>query len=88
MDNIQIKTGKTGQDFWRHASKNGLVRRCKVISKHSEILAWVKSRERVDEGMCTLTSSYCMYDCMQMTENLALSQENGLVTPAMRTTGK
>ena len=45
MDNIQIKTGKTAQDFWKLASKKGFVRRGKVASKHSEILAWLKSNE-------------------------------------------
>jgi hypothetical protein len=45
MDSIQIKSGKTAQDFWKLASKKGFVRRGKVISKHSEMLAWLKSRE-------------------------------------------
>jgi|SRR6267143_3527197 len=45
MDSIQIKTGKTAQDFWKLASKKGFVRRAKVVSKHSEILAWLKSKE-------------------------------------------
>jgi hypothetical protein len=45
MDNIQIKTGKTAQDFWKLASKKGFVRRGKVASKHSEMLAWLKSKE-------------------------------------------
>jgi len=45
MDNIQIKTGKSAQDFWKLASKKGFVRRGKVASKHSEMLAWLKSKE-------------------------------------------
>jgi hypothetical protein len=42
MDSIQIKSGKTAQDFWKLASKKGFVRRGKVISKHSEMLAWAQ----------------------------------------------
>ena len=45
MDNIQIKTGKSAQDFWKLASKKGFVKRGKVASKHSEMLAWLKSKE-------------------------------------------
>ena len=32
MDNIQIKTGKTAQDFWKLASKKSFVKRGKVAS--------------------------------------------------------
>src|SRR5436853_489384 len=49
MDNIQIKTGKTTQDFWKLASKKGFVRHGKVASKHSEMLTWLKS-ERLGLG--------------------------------------
>jgi len=45
MDNIQLKTGRTLDDFWRLANEKGLVERGKVVSKHSEMLAWLKSRE-------------------------------------------
>ncbi len=45
MDNIQLKTGKTLDDFWRLANGKGLVERGKVVSKHSEMLAWLKSKE-------------------------------------------
>jgi hypothetical protein len=45
MDSIQIKSGKTAQDFRKLASKKGFVRHGKVISKHSEMLARLKSRE-------------------------------------------
>ena len=47
MDNIQIKTGKTAQDFWKLAGKKGFVKRSKVASKHSEMLAWLKSKDIV-----------------------------------------
>jgi len=45
MDNIQIKPGQSPQDFWKLASKKGFVKRSKVASKHSEMLAWLKSKE-------------------------------------------
>ena len=45
MDNIQLKTGKTLDDFWRVANEKRLVEHGKVVSKHSEMLAWLKSRE-------------------------------------------
>jgi hypothetical protein len=45
MDNIQIKTGKTLDDFWKLANEKGLVERGKVVAKHSEMLVWLKSKE-------------------------------------------
>jgi uncharacterized protein YdhG (YjbR/CyaY superfamily) len=55
MDNIQIKTGKTAQDFWNLASKKGFVKRGKVVAKHSEILAWLKS---IDIGLGHVHASF------------------------------
>ena len=37
MDNIQLKTGKTLDDFWRVANEKRLVEHGKVVSKHSEM---------------------------------------------------
>jgi len=45
MDNIQIKTGKTAQDFWKLANQKGFVKRGKIVSKHSDMLAWLKSKD-------------------------------------------
>ena|SRR5438270_8077751 len=45
MDNIQIKTDKTLDAFWKLANEKGLVERRKLVSKHSEMLAWLKSKE-------------------------------------------
>jgi Domain of unknown function (DUF4287) len=45
MDNIQIKTRKTAEYFWKLANKKGYVKRGKVVSKHSEMLACLKSKE-------------------------------------------
>ncbi len=55
MGNIQLKTGKTLDDFWRLANEKGLVERGKVVSKHSEMLAWLKSKEiGLGQGPCKL----------------------------------
>ncbi|HWY28390.1 MAG TPA: DUF4287 domain-containing protein [Candidatus Sulfotelmatobacter sp.] len=45
MDNIQIKTGSTADDFWKLAIKKGFVKRGKVVARHSEMLTWLKSEE-------------------------------------------
>jgi Domain of unknown function (DUF4287) len=43
MDNIEAKTGKTSGDFWKLANKKGFVKRGKVVAKHADLLAWLKS---------------------------------------------
>ncbi len=43
MDNIQAKTGKTQEDFWKLAIKNRFVKQGKIVAKHAELLAWLKS---------------------------------------------
>jgi len=45
MDNIQIKTRRTAEGFWKLANKRGFVKRGKVVSRLSEMLAWLKSKE-------------------------------------------
>ena len=43
IDNIQAKTGKTQEDFWKLATKNHFVKQGKIVAKHAELLAWLKS---------------------------------------------
>ncbi len=43
MDNIQAKTGKTQEDFWKLAIKKHFVKQGKIVAKHAELLAWLKS---------------------------------------------
>jgi hypothetical protein len=43
MDNIEVESGKTSEDFWKLANKKGFVKRGKVAAKHADILAWLKS---------------------------------------------
>jgi hypothetical protein len=45
MDNIRLKTGNTLEDLRRVANEKRLVEHGKVVSKHSVVLAWLKSKE-------------------------------------------
>jgi hypothetical protein len=45
VENIQAKTGKSLDDFWKLANKKGFVKRSKVVATHAEMLAWLKSKE-------------------------------------------
>jgi len=74
MDNLQVKTGKTAEDFWKLASKKGFVKRGKVVSKHSEMLAWLKSKD-IGLDTCTQTSSYYIYDSAPMTPKLSIQSK-------------
>ena len=47
MDNNQLKTDKTLDDFWKLADEKGLVERGNVVTKHSEMLAG-SSQKRLD----------------------------------------
>jgi hypothetical protein len=44
-ESIKARSGKSLEDFWELAAKKGFVRGGKVVAKHSEMLAWLKSRE-------------------------------------------
>jgi Domain of unknown function (DUF4287) len=43
LDNIRAKTGKSPEDFFALANEKGLVKNGKIVAKHSELLAWLKS---------------------------------------------
>jgi len=43
MNNIQAKTGKTPDDFWRLANEKGFIKDGKIVAKHAEMLKWLKS---------------------------------------------
>ncbi len=43
MDNVQAKTGKTPETFWKLAIKKGFVKGGKIVAKHADLLAWLKS---------------------------------------------
>ena len=46
-ENIEAKSGKTLEDFWKLANRKGLVKRGHVVAKHGEMLAWLKSEMRL-----------------------------------------
>ena len=50
LDNIQAKTGKSPEDFLALANKEGLVKSGKIVAKHSELLAWLKSDMGLGHG--------------------------------------
>jgi hypothetical protein len=43
MENIQGKTGKTPDGFWKLAIKKDFVKDGKVVAKHAEMLKWLKT---------------------------------------------
>lgn len=43
MNNIQAKTGKTPDDFWRLANEKGFIKDGKIVAKHANMLKWLKS---------------------------------------------
>ncbi len=43
MDNIQARTGKTPEDFWKMANEKGFIKDGKIVAKHAEMLKWLKS---------------------------------------------
>ena len=70
MDNLQVKTGKTAEDFWKLASKKGFVKRGKVVSKHSEMLAWLKSK---DNGLGHVHANFLILHLRLRTDDPKLS---------------
>jgi hypothetical protein len=43
MQNIEAKTGKTQEDFWKLANKMGFIREGKIVATHAQLLKWLKS---------------------------------------------
>jgi len=50
LDNIQAKTGKSPEDFLALANKKGLVKKGKIVAKHSELLEWLKLEMGLGHG--------------------------------------
>jgi hypothetical protein len=44
-ENIKRKSGRSLEDYWNLAKKNGYVRKGKIVAKHGEMLTWLKSKE-------------------------------------------
>jgi hypothetical protein len=43
MKNVEAKSGKTGEDFYRIAVKNGFIADGKIVAEHKRLLKWLKS---------------------------------------------
>jgi hypothetical protein len=43
MHNIEAKTGKTPEDFWKTANKLGFIKDGKIVATHAKLLEWLKS---------------------------------------------
>ena len=43
MENIEKKSGKSPDQFWKLANKKGFVKRGKVVAEHARMLKWLKS---------------------------------------------
>ncbi|MDE1768010.1 MAG: DUF4287 domain-containing protein [Candidatus Micrarchaeota archaeon] len=54
VENIEAKTGKTQEDFWKLAGKMGFVKRGKIVATYAELLKWLKS----DIGLGHVHSSF------------------------------
>ncbi|HVA82766.1 MAG TPA: DUF4287 domain-containing protein [Candidatus Aquilonibacter sp.] len=42
MENIEKVTGKSREQIWKIANKNGFVKRGKVVATHAQMLEWLK----------------------------------------------
>jgi uncharacterized protein DUF4287 len=43
-ENIRTRSGKSLEDYWTLANKKGFIKSGRVVAKHSEMLAWLKSK--------------------------------------------
>ncbi|MDE1855423.1 MAG: DUF4287 domain-containing protein [Candidatus Micrarchaeota archaeon] len=43
LHNIQAKTGKSPEDFYKLATGKGFIKRGKIVAEHAEMLDWLKS---------------------------------------------
>jgi len=43
MQNVQAKTGKTEDDFYRIATEKGFIVDDKIVAAHRQLLEWLKS---------------------------------------------
>jgi Domain of unknown function (DUF4287) len=43
MQNVQAKSGKTAEDFYRIATEKGFIVDGKIVASHKQLLEWLKS---------------------------------------------
>src|SRR5947199_8311026 len=86
MDNIQAKTGKTQDDFWKLATKNHFVKQGKIVAKHAELLAWLKSEIGLGHVHANFIIYYiCACACALMTRMYVPNSKNPPVAQASNT---
>jgi hypothetical protein len=58
VDSIEAKAGKTLDDFWRMAKKEGFVKGGKIAARHSEIVGWLKSHQKLGHVHSSFIATY------------------------------
>jgi Domain of unknown function (DUF4287) len=58
VDNIETKTGKTLDEFWRLVEAKGFVKKGKIAAKHSEIVKWLKSQQKLGHVHSSFIATY------------------------------
>ena len=43
MQSIEDKSGKTREDFWKLANEKGFIEQGRLIARHADLMAWLKS---------------------------------------------
>jgi len=43
IQNVQVKSGKTAEDFFRIATEKGFIVDDKIVASHKQLLEWLKS---------------------------------------------
>jgi hypothetical protein len=43
IQNVQVKSGKTAEDFFRIATEKGFIVDGKIVASHKQLLEWLKS---------------------------------------------
>jgi hypothetical protein len=58
LQDIEIKTGKTPEDFWKIANAKGFVKDGKIIAKHADLLSWLKEDIGLGHGQANAIILY------------------------------
>ncbi len=57
-DSIEAKSGKTLDEFWSLAKEKGFVKGGKIAAKHSEIVRWLKSQQKLGHVHASFIATY------------------------------
>lgn len=61
LNNIEARTGRSPEDFVSLARKKGFIKNGKVVSKHDEIVAWLKKDFGLGHGHANALVLYLKY---------------------------